>query len=398
MWINWFGFLLAITVVLVGSRYHLTLALLFGAIILGLFTLTPGELLTQFYNTLTAPNTMILILALGIIPIIGGILQVSGKLNDIINNLRVGKRAFLGASPALLGLLPIPGGALFSAPLIDKAGEGLDGNLKTGINVWFRHILYFIYPISYALIIPAGLANLSIYRIVLFQLPIFFMLVVIGYFFLLKKVEGTMEYESDFDLYKLLPPLLVLIAAPVIHFILVGTYDFRYENISVLIAVTFSLILAIMIIGDSKIETIKRSVRKMKPWNFMILIFCLYLFINVFLSSGIDSLIESLTMPKIVLAVGLGFLLGLATGRIIVPASIIIPIYMTTYSLDTLPILVFSLMYLSIFIGYVITPVHPCISISLKYFEGKMDIFLKQMAPLIGISLAAAAVLFFIFV
>ncbi len=398
MWINWFGFLLALAVVLVGARYHLTLALLSGAVILGLFTLTLAELLDQFILTLTTPNTMILILALGIIPIIGGILQVGGKLNDIINNLRVGKRAFLGLSPALLGLLPIPGGALFSAPLVDKAGNGVDENLKTGINVWFRHVLYFIYPISYALIIPAGLANLSIYRIILFQLPIFFMLVVIGYFFLLRKVDGEMEYDSDFNLHRLLPPLLVLIAAPVVHFILYYSYDFRYENISVLIAVSTSLILAIMIIDHSKIDTIKRSMEEMKPWNFMILIFCLYLFINVFESSDIGSLIEALAMPKIMLAVGIGFLLGLGTGRIILPASIIIPIYMTTYGYGSLPILVFSLMYLSIFMGYVLTPVHPCISISLKYFDGKMDRFLKLMAPLVVISLAVASAIFLLFV
>lgn len=398
MWINWFGFLMAIAVVLVGARYHLTLSLLISAAVLGLATMQPMELLEQFYSTLTTPNTIILVLALGIIPIIGGILQVSGKLEDIINNLRVGKRMFLGSSPALIGLLPIPGGALFSAPLVDKAGEGVDENLKTGINVWFRHILYFIYPISYALIVPADLANLSVYSIVLFQIPVFLLLVFLGYFFLLRKVDGEIEYHSAFDKGRLLPPLIVLVAAPVIHFIIVTFFVLDYENISVLIAVSVSLVLAILIIEGPKISTIKRSMEEMKPWNFMLLIFCLYLFIDVFQSSGVGGLIESLEVPSAVLAIGFGFLLGLATGRIVIPASIIIPIYMATYSMESLPLLVFSMIYLSIFLGYVLTPVHPCISVSLKYFEGKMHGFLKLMFPLVAISLSIAALIFVLFV
>ncbi len=398
MWIAWAGFLAAVVVVIFGARYHLPLALLSGTIVLALATLSSAELYEAFINTVTSADTIILILALGIIPIIGGILQVSGKLDDIIDNLRVGRRAFLGTTPALIGLLPIPGGALFSSPLVEKSAKDLEGHVKSGINVWFRHVLYFIYPISYALIIPADLANLSIYKIIIFQFPLFLMTIVLGYFFLLRKVDGDMEYTSDIDLRALTPPLLVLITAPVVHFVLTYTYDFQVANITVLIAVIFSLILSIFIIGDNKIGVIQESISKMKPWNFMFLIFCLYFFINVFLSSGIDTLIENLHLSDFVLIIVFGFFLGLATGRIILPASIIIPIYMSTSGLGSMPIIAFSMMYLSIFLGYVITPVHPCISISLEYFNGGMHRFLKLMAPLIIISLAVASVVFLLFV
>ncbi len=398
MWIAWTGFLAAVVVVIIGARYHLPLALLAGTLVLAITTLSPTEFFDAFTATITSPDTIILILALGIIPIIGGILQVSGKLQDIINNLRVGRRAFLGTTPALIGLLPIPGGALFSSPLVDKAAQELDGHVKTGINVWFRHILYFIYPISYALIIPADLANLNIYRIIIFQIPLFLMTITLGYFFLLRRVDGEMKYSTDFDAHALTPPLLVLITAPVVHFVLTYAYDFQVANITVLIAVISSLIFSILIIGDDKENVIREAIGKMKPWNFMLLIFCLYFFINVFQVSGIDVLIEDLHLSNFVLIVVFGFFLGLATGRIILPASIIIPIYMGTSGLSSMPILVFSLMYLSIFLGYAITPVHPCISISLEYFKGSMYKFLKLMAPLVIISLVIASVLFMMFV
>jgi len=79
MTIQWIGFLLAMAVIVIGANYHLTLALFSGSVILGLFTLEPIEILNQLYITITTPNTIFLILALGMIPMIGGILQVSGN-------------------------------------------------------------------------------------------------------------------------------------------------------------------------------------------------------------------------------------------------------------------------------------------------------------------------------
>ncbi|MFO7792457.1 MAG: DUF401 family protein [Candidatus Saliniplasma sp.] len=397
MLIKWVGFLIAMVVVVIGAKYHLTLALFSGAIILGIFTMAPVEILNQLYVTLTTPNTIFLILALGMIPLIGGILQESGKLDDIIKNLRIGKRPFLGATPAFIGLLPIPGGALFSAPLIDKAGEGLAGHIKAGINVWFRHIIYFVYPLSYALFVAADKAQLSIFRILLFQTPFFLFTIVLGYFFLLRKDKEKMEYETKFDMDSLLPPLAVLLTAPVIWGVLSYAVEIpeRFENVLVVIAVSMSLLLAIYIIKDSKKSIIKKAANEMKPWNFMILVFGLYFFINVFLSSGIDVMIEDLAVPGIVLLVGFGFLLGFGTGRIMLPAGILAPIYITTAG--SFSLWAFQAMYVAIFAGYIVTPVHPCISISIEYFDADMNKFLKLMIPMLAISIGVASILFLLF-
>ncbi len=397
MAIEWIGFLLAMAVIVIGANYHLTLALFSGSIILGLFTLEPVAVLNQLHVTITTPNTIFLILALGMIPMIGGILQVSGKLEDIINNLRIGKRPFLGATPAFIGLLPIPGGALFSAPLIDKAGEGLAGHIKAGINVWFRHIIYFIYPISYAIIVAADAANLSVFQIILFQTPFFLFTIVLGYFFLLRKDTGKMEYDSEIDIRSLVPPMGVLLTAPIVWAVLsygVGIAD-HLENVFVMIAVSLSLILAIILIEDSRKTTLKEAAQEMEPWNFMILVFSLYFFINIFHSSGIESMIAGLEVPGIVLLVGFGFLLGFGTGRIMVPASILAPIYIAT--VGSFSLAAFQAMYVSVFAGYIVTPVHPCISISLEYFDGNIGKFLKLMVPMLAIIVGVAASIYLLF-
>ncbi len=51
-------------------------------------------------------------------------------------------------SPALFGMLPMPEGALLSAPMVDRFGENIDDSKKVIINVWFKHYLVFIYPLG----------------------------------------------------------------------------------------------------------------------------------------------------------------------------------------------------------------------------------------------------------
>ncbi len=401
MLISWIGFFVAIVILLIGARYHLGLALLTGAVVLGLFTLTPFQTVEQIYLTLTDPSIMTLTLALTMIPIIGGVLQESGELDHIVNNLRIGKKPFLGTTPSLLGLLPIPGGALFSAPLIEKAGKDLEGHIKTGINVWFRHILFFIYPLAPALIVPVQIANennanISLYNIVLLQVPIFLVTAFLGYFFLLRKADGEMEYSGDFSLKLLLPPLGVIILAPLLDYILKQYFksiNYGLLEVATFIAIASSLFMSLVLIDFNK-NVIKDAFKEMKPWNFTVMIFGIFLFINVFKASGTKGLISSLSLPPLILTVGVGFLLGLITGRINLPASLIIPIYITTFGVAAFGPIVFIVIFLSVFMGYVLAPVHPCVSISLEFFDADMSDFLKLMIPPVVISLGIAVLVY----
>lgn len=395
MIISWLGFFIAIAILLLGSKKNLGLALITAGIVLGLFTLSLESTLNQALITLQDPSVITLTVALTMIPIIGGVLQESGELDHIVENLRIGKKPFLGLSPALLGLLPIPGGALFSAPLIDKAGEDLAGHIKAGINIWFRHVLFFIYPLAPALIVPAKIANLSVYTIIKFQLPFFIITIALGYIFLLRKADGEMDYSSKFSLKNLIPPLAVVLLAPILDFTLQTIFKFEVTEISTLIAIFSSLTLAIYII-DSRKKILKLSIKEMEPWNFTILMLGIFFFINVFESSGIGNLIANLSLSKLTLSVGVGFILGLATGRINLPASIIIPIFITSFAYEQLPPVIFSLIYVSVFMGYIITPVHPCVGISLEYFKSDMTNYLKLMTAPIIVSLLIAVAIYFI--
>ena len=128
--ITWFGFIISLIVILTVARKNLPLALFCGAIVLGLFTLPLISILQQILYTFTDLSIIFLALAMGIIPMIGGTMKESGQMDDLVNNLRIGKKGIMALSPAIMGLLPMPGGALLSAPIIEKAGAGVANDLK----------------------------------------------------------------------------------------------------------------------------------------------------------------------------------------------------------------------------------------------------------------------------
>jgi len=57
----------------------------------------------------------------------------------------------------------------------------------------------------------------------------------------------------------------------------------------------------------------------------------------------------------------------------------------------------FAVTYFAIYLGYVISPVHPCVSVSIEYFSISMSAFLRRMAlPVAIVGLADLAVAFFV--
>ena len=115
-------------------------------------------------------------------------------------------------------------------------------------------------------------------------------------------------------------------------------------------------------------------------------------FLNVLTSSGVPGLIETIQISPVLLCVIIGFLLGFATGRIQTPALIIIPIFVTKGWFMTAP--VFAVMYFSIFLGYALSPIHPCVSLSMQFFDVEIKDFLKTISPPTLIGLVISLVLF----
>lgn len=384
----WFGFISSLALLIFIARKNLWLGMMIGAFVLGLFNLPLNEIGHVIFLTLGDPSILLLALSVGIIPLIGGIMEESHLMEWLIQNLRVGKKGFLMLSPALFGMLPMPGGALLSAPLIERAGKGVKGDEKAVINVWFRHLLIFVYPLG-ALLPTTKMAGLSLYREILYLIPYFLIIFILGYVFMIRGVKGIIGYKEGFNLKKLLIPIGIILLAPVIHASSLSV--FSISEIPLLIGVCVSLTLS-FIASHLEVKEFVKIFKNMKPWNYSLIILGMFLFLNIFKASNMAAVIAGIAFSPAFLLVGVGALLSFVTGRVQLPVSILLPIFYSKYGQDAMTPGVFAIMFFSIFMGYMISPVHPCVSVSIEFFKTTLKDFMKSAIIPVVLSLIIASI------
>lgn len=374
----WFGFFFSLGLLLLIARKNLWLGLVTGSYVLGAFSLSISDMLKQTTVTVTDPSIVLLSLAVGLIPIIGGVMEHGGMIDDLVHHIRMKSSYFMAFTAAFIGMLPMPGGALLSAPPVDKSGQHVPKETKTAINVWFRHVFLLIYPLG-MLLATTAMAQVNLYTVILYLLPGFIIMSVLGYFILLKNIQSKTEYTLPVDRKKIIVHAAVILIAPVIHFMLMIIFKNVIPEVPLMIGVVMSLILATGF-SHMNLNRFKSVVIQMKPWKFVFIILGMFLFLHIFQASATSRVIAEADFPKWVLLVGIGALLGFATGRVQVPVAILLPIYSAQFGIQTMTPATFAVMFFAVYQGYIVSPVHPCISVSLEYFHTDLKAFYKQLA------------------
>ena len=197
-----------------------------------------------------------------------------------------------------------------------------------------------------------------------------------------------MEYTEAFSLLGLLIPLCIILSAPAFDFILKSLTHPPVPELATLIGVGTSLLLAGWGIPR---ERWRAMVMGARPWRYALIVIGMFTYLAVFNRSGAPELIAGLALPPVALGVGVGALLGLATGRIQAPAAIVLPIYMAqTGSISPWG---FAVIYFAVYLGYILSPVHPCVSVSVEYASTSLGHTLRALlAPtLLGLIATALA-------
>ncbi len=357
------------------SKKELGIVLCVGTLLFAL--LTQVDILIIFITVITNPSIILLAMAVALIAILGGIMDESGLMLELVQKLNVSKKTALMISPAFFGMIPIAGGALMSAPIVDQIDSNITSNRKNAINVWYRHVFILIYPLSSTLIVASVLAGISLYIIVVAMIIPFIVMLTIGYFTLLRSVEITTE-EFERDLKRVMRNFTPLMIAPIIDFIGRTFFNLTYPEVFLLIGLCISLCIALML-AKMPASRVKEVTKKMKVWRFPLLIFAIFWFLEVFKRSGVPEEIGALLLPFLIF-ICIGFLLGFATGRVQLPLLILIPIYFFQNALLVMPLIDFVVLYCAIFLGYLITPIHPCVSYSINYFKTDYKSAFKHLA------------------
>ncbi len=377
------AFVVSIVILLLVSKRSMTIGIFTAALFLGILTMSLMELITVILNVFLNKEYLLLATAVAMIPVIGGLLNVTGLLDSMIKNFKFGKKALLMFSPAILGLLPMPGGALFSAPMVEKTTSELSNVRKASINVWYRHILHLIYPLATALIIGAELAGIGTFVAVIYQAPLFIISLTFGYAFFLGKLRDN-DDPRDASWIAFLKPLLIVLLAPAVDISLKLLLNLKY--LATLIGVLSSLILTIAL---SKVDfkTLKDVSKKSRFWDFFLLILAIYVYQNVFIRSDVPYLLKRISFSPYLLLIVAGFALGFLTGRVSTPLIILIPIYLVKFGfMDPVS---FAMMYYSTLLGYIMSPVHPCLVFTAQYFRVDSK---KVIADLLAPTLASLVI------
>lgn len=401
--LNILGVIIAFLVIifLIRKKFNFGLSLILGSLILGIFSLQTIELIEipkaviqasiySFKEQQIVTETVELAVLMTLIFILAKCMQETEAIKKLIDSLRTffSNGGTLGVIPAVYGLMPVPGGALFSAPMIGEEGKKylLDKNQKNFLNVWFRHIWFPIYPISSAMILICSekFSNINIYHLMLVNIPAFIAAIIVGIIYLKKfikkaSIQPTKPEKDYTGLIYLLPPIV-----PLFFYGILQLFDVPQIR-SFLIGVVFSIILLYFLIKISFKEYIQ-IIKKSITWKLALAIFGIMIFREMFDVSKanilIADMIGSLPVPALIIVIIIPLLLGLLTGynlgAIALSYFLVEPFFQFT-GINIIGLT--SIIFISSLVGYLISPIHLCNVLSSEYLKTDTTRMYKMYIP-----------------
>lgn len=384
-------------VILIKKKVQIGYTLLLGSIFLGvLFSLPVFELIKNIFKATIEWDTLHLLFIVILVTIFGGVLKHTRSLRDItdsLENLVKDTRTILALLPALIGILPMPGGAMMSAPMIEEVGsrKNISPEIKAAFNYWFRHIMEFVFPLYQGVIIASVILKVPVSKIILAQVPMSLTMLFAGVFFLWGKVK--VEKEENKNQKKTMENLLLFLKS--IWGILLAVVLNLFSGIDLLWALLFSVVLFAALNGVKPSSSLK-IVRENVTWEIIMLILGIMIFKKVIEVSGAVTVIpQTLSTwgisPVLVICL-VPFAVGALTGVTTAFIGISYPILLSFLKPDGINYGYAMLAYAAGFTGVMASPVHLCLVLTKDYFKATFSgIYRLIIPPSIVLMLVALA-------
>jgi len=293
----------------------------------------------------------------------------------------IGPKLALRLIPAVIGLVPMPAGALVSATasrgLVERLG--LTPEQSTFINYWFRHIWEYSLPVYPSIIITSVLLSIPLSSVVATLFPMTALSILLGTALSYGLLKKTPEIKGEPTKY--LASNLLRASWPIL--LLVSLILLRLEAM-----IAFPLILAILAVQQrARWPELKKALKYGLDLKILFLLYAVMLYKAIIESSGaanwLLSDMQNLGLPAIVILVALPSLMGLATGFSMVFAGIALPLLVPYIILDSVVNgYALLLAYVSGFVGVLLSPIHLCLILSTQYFEANLTKVYKYILPL----------------
>ena len=377
--------------VLLYRKVGLGISLTVSAFLMGLLSLGIWDTGTVLLQTCTDSTTLTLVFASFFIILMSVLYKDTGLVNDLTKSLGSfvkNSKIIVSVLPAAIGLMPVAGGALMSAPMVDTEADklGLSDAKKSFINIWFRHVIIPVYPVTQFIILTAALTQTSIDSLIVRQIFVVIVMIAVGYFIGLRntkpqKTDNKTEVNKKANIKLLILSFFPIIATVVLNAAL---------GIDIAIA-TFIGVIAILVITRTNFEVFKKTLKNKAVWEVTLAAFGAMLLKNVTVASGASEILgnalastnmDQMLLVSIVPAV-VAFLIGSTSGAI----ALSVPILAETVAFVPKTA---SLLYIQSYLGYMIAPTHLCLVFTAQYFKSSINSSFKYLLPATAVSMAAA--------
>jgi integral membrane protein (TIGR00529 family) len=391
-------------------------SILMFAGVLTLWTGTGSDGISYQGHSLSDPENYTLLIVILLLQFFTEALNQTGKMKRTIGALQDwlrNKKVLLVGFPALVGLLPMPGGALFSAPLVDAVDseKDLKPEHKVAINYWFRHIWEYWWPLYPGIILAIKYSGLPSGVFYLIQIPFTIAAFAGGYFFIIRIIRGKGDKLRPGKLdgaaaFATLFPISVLVTIS-----LLGSFLLPHAGISKtlsnLLGMIAGLSIGLVIIFAGNMAGLRKSIGFFKKKN-TIDMMLLVLGIQIFSAAltiplgGEMTLVSSmrdeflrLGIPILFVIALIPFVSGAVTGVAFgfVGASFPIVFAMIGPNQPTHVLMAATTFAYGFgYVGMILSPVHICFVVTNEYFKTKIFSAYKYiLMPLTVVLLSGCA-------
>ena len=402
----------ALIVVLTRLKVPLALAILAGAAAVGsLFDQGPWELMRMAAAGAVHPETLFLVSVTTLLLALSGLMHQTGQLAQIVTlakGLLRRPTVTMAALPAMIGLLPMPGGALFSAPMVGAAaGEHKPtGGVLSAINFWYRHIWEHWWPLYPGVLVAAGTTGSTLGAFSAFQAPLGVFMAISG-LLLFRRLHPSLRAKAaaapSGTAWKLLVETssiwIILPVWAATRFLLaiwldrwpVGSDTFR-QAMGKYLPVAAGLVVTIlwtMRFKHVKPRAVGRIFTRRNLYALAGLVISIMVFKHVL--GGVDAAhdvgreLRDMRVPMAVVAAALPFVAGLVTGTAIGFVGTALPIVVglvpATLSDGASPRPYWVLAYAFGHLGQLLSPIHVCMVVSNQHFETPFGPVYRRMLP-----------------
>ncbi len=412
-----FGLILAVG----RTRLPLWVGVLLGAVLVALwFGMPVPDAVRSAVAAMTGARTLTVVAIVALILTLSRIMDRTGQMGRMVDGFgsmfRAG-RLRAASLPALIGLLPMPGGAIMSAPLVEASvGKGNESPERlTALNYWFRHVWEFWWPLYPGVILAIALSGEPEWRFMLRGAALTPVAVAAGWWLILRgmrpsawRTSAPPRVPASQVLRDFAPILLVIVVVMVGKAVSIvagsGGSAIRqrvFANAPLFVALLGALAMAVRM-NRLKLSEARRLASHPLLLPLILLVVAIMVFRGILIDSGamgrISEELVHYNVPVVLVVAFLPLLAGVVTGIAIGFVGSSFPLIVAlvgealggTHSLGSYVFLAYAFG----FCGMMLSPLHVCFMLTRRYFGARL---LGVYPFLLGTTalVAAAALLMF---